>query len=233
MNLVFMGPPGAGKGTQSRRLAVELGVPHISTGEILRSWTRVDSDLGRLTGPLIDTGKYVTDEIAIGIVDGRLRSPDADSGFVLDGFPRTVPQAEALSAMLLKSGKKVDLVFLLNVSEDVIVDRVAGRRSCPVDGMVYHLTVNPSKVPGVCNLCGERLIQRDDDRPERVLERIRLYKNLTSPLIDYYKERQLLVSISGAKGQEGVWAEILREIQSACSWACKNTSGNASVKWLA
>lgn len=233
MNLVFLGPPGAGKGTQSRRLAAELGVPHISTGDVLRSWASEDTDLGRLAKPLIDEGKYVADEVAIGLVDSRLRIPDVSSGFILDGFPRTVPQAEALDTILLKSRKKIDRVFLLDVPDETVVDRIAGRRSCPKDGMVYHLITNPSRVPEVCNICGERLIQRDDDRPERVLERIRLYKNRTSPLIDYYQERHLLVSISGARGQEGVWTEILREAHSVCAWSCKGVSVSTSAIGLA
>lgn len=208
MNLILLGPPGAGKGTQAKKLVQELGIPQISTGDILREAARAGTELGKQAKPLMDAGKLVPDSLVIGIIEERLKAPDAAQGFILDGFPRTVPQAQALEAMLQKSGRGIDRVLSIEVPEDVIVERISGRRSCPKDGSVFHLTGNPPKQEGVCDACGGPLVQRDDDKKEKVVERNKQYWEKTAPLIAFYSERTLLATIPGAGTTEGVYAAI-------------------------
>jgi adenylate kinase len=213
MNLILLGPPGAGKGTQAKKLVVDLKIPQISTGDILREAGRNGTELGRKAKPLMDAGKLVPDEIVIGIIADRLKAADAQQGFILDGFPRTVPQAEALEAMLAKMGKRIDRVLSIEVPEAVVVERISGRRSCPKDGAVYHVSANPPKREGACDVCHGPLIQRDDDKPENVVERNKQYREKTAPLQAFYQERRLLAPIPGAGATEAVYAAIQKALQ--------------------
>lgn len=208
MNLILLGPPGAGKGTQAKKLVAEMGIPQISTGDILREAARNGTELGKQAKPLMDAGKLVPDALVIGIIEERLKAADAVKGFILDGFPRTVPQAEALEGMLKKSGRGIDRVLSIEVPEDVIVERISGRRSCPNDGSVFHVTGNPPKREGICDACGGALVQRDDDKKEKVVERNKQYWEKTAPLIAFYSERKLLATIPGAGSTEGVYSAI-------------------------
>lgn len=210
MKLILLGPPGAGKGTQAKRLTADLGIPQISTGDILREAVRNGTELGRKAGPLMEAGKLVPDEIVIGIIDERLRAPDAEKGFILDGFPRTTAQAEALDAALKKSGRELDRVLALEVPEEKIVERISGRRSCPKDGSVFHVIANPPRREGICDACGGELVQRPDDSEEKVVERLRQYRENTAPLVDYYEKRSLLARVQGVGSPEGIFTEIKR-----------------------
>jgi len=208
MNLILLGPPGAGKGTQAKKLVAELGVPQISTGDILREAARNGTEMGKRAKPLMDSGKLVPDEIVIGIIADRLRAADAQPGFILDGFPRTVPQAEALEAMLKEMGKVIERVLSIEVPEAVIVERISGRRSCPKDGSVFHVTATPPKQPNTCDACGGALIQRDDDKAENVVERNKQYWSKTAPLIEFYTKRGVLKTIPGEGASSAVYAAI-------------------------
>ncbi len=212
MNLIFFGPPGAGKGTQAKRLVQELGVPHLSTGDILREAVRQNTPLGQQANPLMEAGRLVPDELVIGIVDERIAQPDAQAGFVLDGFPRTVPQAEALERALEKHGRKVDAVVSLEVPEAELVERLSGRRSCPKCGAVYHVVTSAPKRAGFCDVCDTGLIQREDDREDKVTERLRVYSAQTSPLKAWYEQKGLLRPITGVGSVEGIFADIRRSL---------------------
>ncbi|MGI5863608.1 MAG: adenylate kinase [Myxococcales bacterium] len=213
MNLILLGPPGAGKGTQAKRLVADHQIPQISTGDILREAARQGTELGKKAKPLMDAGALVPDEIVIGVIEERLQAPDAQKGFILDGFPRTVPQAEELEKMLAASGKRIDKVLSIEVPEEKIVERISGRRSCPKDGSVYHVIHSPPQRAGYCDLCGTGLIQRDDDKPERVVERNKQYWQKTAPLIDFYRQKGLLVAISGVGSAEGVYSQIEKALE--------------------
>ncbi|MFN7130682.1 MAG: adenylate kinase [Myxococcales bacterium] len=215
MNLILLGPPGAGKGTQAKRMTAEMGIPQISTGDILREAVRTGTELGRKAGPLMEAGQLVPDEIVIGIIDERLRAPDAVKGFILDGFPRTVPQARALDEVLAKAGRRVDRVLAIEVPEEKIVERISGRRSCPKDGSVFHVIANPPKRDGFCDACGGELIQRADDKEEKVVERLRQYREKTAPLIAYYEERGSLARIQGVGTPEGIYTDIKQALTGA------------------
>jgi adenylate kinase len=208
MNLILLGPPGAGKGTQAKLLLGEFKVPQISTGDILRAAVAAGTELGKVAGPLMAAGKLVPDDIVVGIAGERLKQKDCDGGFVLDGFPRTIPQAEALEAMLGKLGKKVDRVVSLELGDDVIVERMSGRRSCPKCGAVFHVTGNPPKKAGACDACGGELIQRPDDKPETVRERLGVYAKQTAPLKAFYEERKLLAKVDGLGSTDEVFSRI-------------------------
>src|SRR4051812_41556137 len=175
MDLILFGPPGAGKGTQAKKLVSELSIPQVSTGDILRDHARRGTELGQQAKPLMDAGKLVPDEIVIPLVDGRLREPDCQKGFTLDGYPRTIPQEEAVDRTLKSLGRKIDLVVSLEVPDQVIVERVSGRRSCPKDGSVYHVVSNPPRRPGFCDACDSGLVQRDDDKAEKVGQRLNAF----------------------------------------------------------
>ena len=213
MRMVLLGPPGAGKGTQAKRLVAEYGIPQISTGDILREAARNATELGKLAAPLMDAGKLVPDEIVVGIIQERLKAKDAAAGFILDGFPRTVPQAEALEKMLAVADRRIDRVISIEVDEETIVERISGRRSCPKDGSVYHVVSLPPRRDGYCDACGTGLIQREDDRRERVVERNKQYWAKTAPLVDYYRKRDLLAVVSGAGTAEGVFSGIQRALR--------------------
>lgn len=208
MNLILLGPPNAGKGTQSKKLFADFHIPQISTGDILRQAVRDGTPLGKQAGPLMDAGQLVPDALVIGIVGERLKASDCAQGFVLDGFPRTIPQAEALDQALEQLGKKIDAVVSLEVPREKLVERGSGRRSCPKDGSVYHVYQNPPKRAGYCDRCGTGLIQRPDDTEEKIRERLDIYDRQTAPLKDYYAKMGLLKTVDGVGSPEGIYAEI-------------------------
>lgn len=197
MRIILLGPPGAGKGTQAAMLVKEFTVPHISTGDIFRAAIKEGTELGRKAKEYMDQGQLVPDEIVIGIVKERLAQADCVKGFILDGFPRTVPQADALQEALKSLGMELNAVVNLAVSEDDLVTRLSGRRVCKNCGATYHLQFSPSKATGVCDTCGGELYQRDDDKEETIRKRLEVYNNQTAPLIDYYQGTGLLETING------------------------------------
>jgi adenylate kinase len=208
MNLILFGPPGAGKGTQAKKLVADFHIPHLSTGDILREAVRQETQLGKKARGYMDAGQLVPDELVIGMVNERLDQEDVKGGFILDGFPRTIPQAEALDGALRATGRKVDAVVSLEVPESELVGRLSGRRSCPKDGSVYHVVSSPPKQAGVCDKCGTPLIQRSDDTEEKVTERLRVYAQQTSPLKQWYEGKGLLKTIPGVGSPDGIYAEI-------------------------
>ena len=208
MNLILLGPPGAGKGTQAKLMLARYELPQISTGDILREAIRQGTELGKRVEPLLANGKLVPDELVIQIIEDRLKRDDAKKGFVLDGFPRTLPQAEALEAQLARAGKKIDRVISLEVDEAAIVGRMSVRRSCPKDGSVFHVLNSPPKIAGKCDKCGEALVQRPDDVPEKVQSRLRIYAQDTAPLKAFYEKRNLLSRIDGMGTTERVFGAI-------------------------
>ncbi|MCD6500200.1 MAG: adenylate kinase [Deltaproteobacteria bacterium] len=197
MNLILLGAPGAGKGSQAAPLKARLGVPHISTGDMLREARRSGTDLGRKAAEYMDSGRLVPDDVVVGLVEERLARPDASKGFILDGFPRTEAQADALMAMLERNGRTVDHVVQLDVPEDVLVARLSGRRSCPKCGRPYHVEFTPPKNDNLCDVCGVELVWREDDRPESVRQRLRTYEEQTAPLISYFRNKGLLRPLDG------------------------------------
>lgn len=197
MRIVLVGPPGAGKGTQAVRLAEKLAVPHISTGDLFRANISRQTELGKLAKSYMDAGNLVPDEVTIAMAKDRMEQPDAENGFLLDGFPRNVSQAEALDQLLESEGITLDAVLDLEVPEDEVVKRIAGRRICRNDSShVFHVTYSPPKQEGVCDVCGGELYQRDDDTEETVRKRLEVYHTQTEPIIDYYKAQGLVVTIS-------------------------------------
>lgn len=207
MNLMLLGAPGAGKGTQAERLAAEFGVPHISTGDILRAAVAQGTAMGRKAQEYMDAGRLVPDEVVIGIVRDRLGDADAESGFVLDGFPRTVAQAEALDRELAAMEKNLDVVVNIAVSEEVIVRRLSGRRSCGSCGHVCNVESDPAAAER-CGVCGGELVIRADDRPETIKKRFDVYREQTAPLVRYYRERDALLDIDGSQDPDEVFENI-------------------------
>lgn len=208
MRLVFLGPPGAGKGTQAGRLAQRLGVPHVSTGEIFRAAIAAGTPMGNLARPYVESGRYVPDDIVVGIVRERLEAEDCAAGFVLDGFPRTPGQAEALDRLLEERGTPLDAVVHLVVDDDTVVRRLSGRRVCPRCGAIYHLEAGGAAAGGHCARCGAALVQRDDDREDVVRRRLAVYREQTRPLVEYYRGRGLLVDVDGEGSVEDVAGRI-------------------------
>ncbi|MET7610559.1 adenylate kinase [Streptomyces seoulensis] len=197
MRIVLVGPPGAGKGTQAVRLAEKLGVPHISTGDLFRANISRQTELGKLAKSYMDAGNLVPDEVTIAMAKDRMEQADAENGFLLDGFPRNVSQAEALDELLQGEGIKLDAVLDLEVPEEEVVKRIAGRRICRNDSShVFHVTYSAPKKEGVCDVCGGELYQRDDDSEDTVRKRLEVYHTQTEPIIDYYKAQGLVVTIS-------------------------------------
>ncbi|MFJ4948739.1 adenylate kinase [Streptomyces sp. NPDC088760] len=197
MRIVLVGPPGAGKGTQAVRLAEKLVIPHISTGDLFRANISQQTELGRLAKSYMDAGNLVPDEVTIAMAKDRMEQPDAENGFLLDGFPRNVSQAEALDELLQTESITLDAVLDLEVPEDEVVKRIAGRRICRNDSShVFHVTYSKPKQEGVCDVCGGELYQRDDDSEETVRKRLEVYHTQTEPIIDYYKAQGLVVTIS-------------------------------------
>jgi len=219
MRILLLGKPGSGKGTQSKHIASVRGIPAISTGDLIRHAIREGTELGVRFKSYTDHGKLVPDELVIEMVEERLAKPDTKPGFLLDGFPRTVPQAEALERMLAKRGKPLDAAVNLDVPDDIIIDRTVGRRSCPKDGSVYHVTFNPSKDGVHCDRCGTALIQRPDDTEEVVKKRITEYERNTHALIDFYRGRRILIDVDGVASPEHVEKRIEAALKSASSSA--------------
>ena len=209
LNLIFLGPPGAGKGTQAQRLARRFNIPHLSTGDILRRAVAERTSLGKKAKKLMDAGQLVPDEVVNGIVDEALQKPEAQRGFVLDGFPRTVAQATALDEMLARRARSIDYVIALEVPVETLVDRLSGRLTCPVDGAVYHLRTNPPKKAGVCDRDGTPLVQRPDDQPDAVRRRLAEYEKKTALLTGYYKARRVVRNVDGVGTPDEVEGRIV------------------------
>jgi adenylate kinase len=212
LNLVLLGPPGSGKGTQGERLQEDLRLPYYATGDILRAAVREETELGRAAREYMDRGDLVPDEVIVGAIGERIDSPEAADGFILDGFPRTVPQAEALAAKLSELGRELTAVLLIDASEDEVVRRLGGRRTCAENGHVFHVEFNPPKQEGVCDIDGSELIVRDDDEPEVIRNRLAQYHEKTEPLIDFYDHQSLLRRIDGAAPPDEVAAEVRRTL---------------------
>ncbi len=196
MRLAFLGPPGAGKGTQARELAREWGVPHLATGDMLREAVAARTALGLEAKRYMDQGTLVPDEVIIGLMRERLAKPDAATGFILDGFPRTIAQAEALARLLKDAGQGLDAVIYFDVSEEELLRRLTGRRVCRRCQATYHVVSAPPKTPGVCDRCGGELYQREDDTEKVVRNRLEVYARQTAPLLDYYRQRSLLTTVA-------------------------------------
>lgn len=205
-NLILLGPPGAGKGTQAERLTVTYKVPHISTGDIFRAAIKEGTPMGLKAKSYMDAGELVPDEVVIGIVADRLSESDCGEGFLLDGFPRTIPQADALGAYL--KDRPVTRVINIAVDPELLVKRLSGRRVCRNCGTPYHIETKREKVAGKCDQCGDELFQRDDDQEETIRKRLTVYQNQTEPLIRYYEEKGLLLTVDGSKSIDQVWTAI-------------------------
>ena len=209
MNLILLGPPGAGKGTQAKRLEQRHGLVQLATGDMLRRAVASGSTLGEKVKAIMEAGRLVPDDIIIEMIADRIAAPDAAHGFILDGFPRTVPQAEALDAMLAEHGKKLDHVILMEVDEATLVDRIAGRFTCQACGASYHERYKRPAVEGVCDVCGSTdLVHRADDRPEAIATRLAAYRNQTAPILPYYRARGILRSVDGMAEIDEVTREI-------------------------
>ena len=217
VRIAFLGPPGAGKGTQARDLAQEWAVLHLATGDMLREAVAAGSPLGREAKDYMDRGALVPDDVIIRMMGERLGRADARRGFILDGFPRTIAQAEALGTLLKDLGLTLDTVVYFDVSEPELLRRLTGRRVCRKCGHTYHLVSNPPKRPGVCDACGGELYQREDDSEATVRNRLDVYRRQTSPLLDYYRERHMLTTVSG----EGPVATIRDAIRTAATGAAR------------
>lgn len=212
LNLILLGPPGAGKGTQAERITEDFNLPYIATGNILRAAVADGTELGLKAKGYMDAGALVPDEVIIGVILDRLKESDAQDGFLLDGFPRTVPQAEALADALQAVGRGLTAVLLIDVSDDEVVRRLSGRRVSAKTGRVYHVEFDPPKNEGVCDVDGSRLIQRDDDKPETIRNRLAVYHDQTEPLVGFYAERELLRRFDGARPPAEVHDHIRAQI---------------------
>lgn len=209
MKIIMLGAPGAGKGTQAKKIAAKYNIPHISTGDIFRWNIKNQTELGMKAKTYMDQGLLVPDELVVDLVADRLNEKDCQAGCVLDGFPRTIPQAEALDKALEAMGQKVDYAIDVDVPDDNIVNRMGGRRACVGCGATYHLVYAPTKTEGVCDVCGKELILRDDDKPETVLKRLNVYHAQTQPLIEYYTNAGVLKSVDGTVDMNEVFAAIV------------------------
>ena len=207
LNLILLGPPGSGKGTQGERLQQDLQLPYYATGDILRAAVREGTELGTEAKQYMDRGDFVPDEVIIGVIAERIDQHEAEDGFILDGFPRTQPQADGLGEKLDELGRKITAVILIDVSDDEVVRRLGGRRTCP-NGHIFHTEFDPPEEEGVCDVCGEQLAIRDDDKPEVIRKRLDLYHDKTEPLIEYYENRGLLNRIDGDQPPEDVTDKI-------------------------
>ena len=209
MKIIMLGAPGAGKGTQAKKIAERYSIPHISTGDIFRTNIKNGTKLGKKAKAYMDEGALVPDDLVVDLVVDRFKNPDCANGYVLDGFPRTIPQAEALEDALNAIGEIVNFAINVEVPDENIINRMAGRRSCIGCGATYHIKYNPSKVEGVCDVCGEKLILRDDDQPETVKNRLSVYHDQTQPLIDFYNKKGILAEVDGTKDMDDVYNAIV------------------------
>lgn len=209
MRIVMLGAPGAGKGTQAKKIAGKYGIPHISTGDIFRANIKNGTELGKKAKTYMDQGLLVPDELTCDLVVDRIQQPDAQKGYVLDGFPRTIPQAECLTDALSKLGSKIDYAIDVDVPDENIVNRMSGRRACVKCGATYHIVYAAPKAEGICDTCGEGLVLRDDDKPETVSKRLKVYHAQTQPLIDYYTGQGVLKTVDGTRNLEQVFQEIV------------------------
>ena len=210
MKIIMLGAPGAGKGTQADMICSKYNVPHISTGDIFRANIKNGTELGKKAKEYMDQGLLVPDELTCDLVVDRIGQDDCKNGFVLDGFPRTIPQAEALTNALNELGQKMDYAIDVDVPDENIVKRMSGRRACLECGATYHVVSIPPKKEGICDACGSELVLRDDDKPETVQKRLDVYHEQTQPLIDYYKKAGILKSVDGTQPMEDVFAEIVK-----------------------
>ena len=209
MKIIMLGAPGAGKGTQADKICAKYNIPHISTGDIFRANIKNNTELGQKAKSYMDKGELVPDELVVDLVVDRLKADDCTNGYVLDGFPRTIPQAEALDAALAAINDKVDYAINVEVPDENIINRMSGRRACVACGATYHIVHIPTKVEGVCDKCGAELILRDDDKPETVKNRLNVYHEQTQPLIDYYTAKNVLHEVDGTKAMEDVFSSIV------------------------
>lgn len=210
MKIVMLGAPGAGKGTQAKKIAGKYGIPHVSTGDIFRANIKNGTKLGMQAKAYMDAGNLVPDEITIGMLLDRIHQEDCEKGYVLDGFPRTIPQAESLTAALKERGESIDYAIDVDVPDENIIRRMSGRRACLSCGATYHIVYNAPKKEGVCDQCGEPLVLRDDDKPETVQNRLNVYHRQTQPLIDYYKREGVLAQVDGTQDMEQVFQDIVK-----------------------
>ena len=210
MKIIMLGAPGAGKGTQAKKIAEKYSIPHISTGDIFRANIKNGTELGKKAKTYMDQGLLVPDELVVDLVVDRLNQEDCNNGCVLDGFPRTIPQAEALDAALKAAGQAVDYAINVEVPDENIVRRMSGRRACVGCGATYHIVYAPTKEENICDTCHGELILRDDDKPETVQKRLNVYHEQTQPLIDYYTKKNILVEVDGTQDIEDVFAAIVK-----------------------
>ncbi len=213
MKIIMLGAPGAGKGTQAKRIADKYSIPHISTGDIFRANIKNGTELGNKAKSYMDQGLLVPDELVVDLVVDRVKQDDCENGYVFDGFPRTIPQAEALDTALKVIDEKIDYAVNVEVPDSNIVERMSGRRACLNCGATYHLQYIPTKTDGICDVCGSELVLRDDDKPETVLKRLNVYHEQTQPLIDYYKNQGILAEVDGTKDMAEVFEAIVRVLE--------------------
>ena len=210
MKIIMLGAPGAGKGTQAKKIADKYNIPHISTGDIFRANIKNGTELGKKAKEYMDKGLLVPDELTLDLIMDRFKADDCKNGYVLDGFPRTIPQAEALEAALAAAGDGIDYAINVEVPDENIINRMSGRRACLSCGSTYHIKYAPTKVEGICDRCGKELILRDDDKPETVQKRLNVYHTQTQPLIDFYKGNGNLKEVDGTLDMEDVFEAIIR-----------------------
>mgnify|MGYP000857871800 CR=1 FL=1 len=210
MKIVMLGAPGAGKGTQAKKISAKYNIPHISTGDIFRANIKEGTELGKKAKEYMDQGLLVPDTLVLDLIVDRLGKDDCKNGYVLDGFPRTIPQAEALEKALAEQGEKIDYALNIDVPDENIINRMSGRRACVGCGATYHLVYAPTKVEGVCDVCGKDLILRDDDKPETVKKRLSVYHDQTKPLIDFYENAGTLRTLDGTIDIEDVFQAIVK-----------------------
>ena len=208
MKIIMLGAPGAGKGTQAKKIAAKYQIPHVSTGDIFRANIKNGTELGMKAKSYMDAGGLVPDEITIGMLLDRIHEADCQNGYVLDGFPRTIPQAESLTKALESMGESIDYAINVDVPDENIVSRMSGRRACLNCGATYHIVFNAPKTEGVCDVCGDKLVLRDDDKPETVQKRLDVYHDQTQPLIEYYKNEGILHTVDGTKNLNEVFKDI-------------------------